>query len=114
MSSKPSKCVLIATVLKLSNWLTQSIMSWLSINVPQLVDSIISDSGKFLGWYLGRQAATLSFAAPIQKFVKRVHEICLGKAPAVVVMIRLLKGFCMFCHTFLSLLFLLFHFRSRL
>ena len=30
----------------------------------------------------------MSLAAPIKKFVNRVHEICLGKAPAAVAVIR--------------------------
>ena len=30
----------------------------------------------------------MSFAAPIKKFVNRVHEICLGKALAAVALIR--------------------------
>ena len=72
----------------MSNWLIQSIRNWLFINVLQLADIIIADSGKSLGWHLGRQAATWSFAAPVKKFVSRVHEICLEKAPAAVELIR--------------------------
>ena len=85
---KPSKCVLIITAVKLTCSLVQSIRNWLSINVPQFSNIIIAESGKFLGWHLGRQSATLSFPAPIKKFVNRVHEICLGKAPAAVSLIR--------------------------
>ena len=51
-------------------------------------DILIADSGKLLGWHLGSQAATRSFSAPIKKFVNRVHEMCLGKAPAAVSLIR--------------------------
>ena len=73
---------------------SMGIQSRWKINVPQFSDIIISDSGKFLGWHLGRQSATLSFAAPITKFVNRVHEICLGRAPAAVAVIRYnRKGF---------------------
>ena len=61
---KPSKCVLIVTVFKLSEWLIQSIRSWPSITNPQFADIDISDSGKLIGWHLGRQAAVVSFAAP--------------------------------------------------
>ena len=85
---KPSKCVLIITVVNLSDHLCQSTRSWLSINVPDFSDIIIADSGKFLGWHLGSQAATRSSSAPIKKFVNRVHGICLGKAPAAVSLIR--------------------------
>ena len=86
--SKPSKCVLIITVLRLSPLLMRSIRNWLAINVPQFSIIVIAESGKFLGWHLGRHSATLSYAAPIKKFVHRVHEICLGKAPAAVAVIR--------------------------
>ena len=85
---KPSKCVLIITACNLTPFLIQCIRNWLSLNVPQFSDIIIADSGKFLGWHLGRHSATLSFAAPIKKFVNRVHEICLGNAPAAVSLIR--------------------------
>ena len=85
---KPAKCVLIITVLRLSPLLIQSIRNWLAINVPQFANIVIAESGKFLGWHLGRHSAILSFAAPIKKFVHRVHEICLGKAPAAVAVIR--------------------------
>ena len=88
MHLKPFKCVLIITVVKLSDLLCQSIRSWLSTNVPEFSDIIIAESGKFLGWHLGTQADTRSFSAPIKKFVNRVHEVCLGKAPAAVSMIR--------------------------
>ena len=55
---------------------------------PRFSDIIIADSGEFLGWHLGSQAASRSFSAPIKKFVNRVHEICLGKAPTAVSLIR--------------------------
>ena len=102
------------TVFKLSNWLIQGIRHWLSINVPQFADIMIPNSGKFLRWHLGRQAATLCFAAPIENFANRVHEICLGKAPAAVAMIRYDERVLPFFHMFLSLLFLLLHLMSRL
>ena len=38
---KPSKCVLIVTVLKLSKWLIQSIRNWLSIKVLQFLLSFL-------------------------------------------------------------------------
>ena len=85
---KPTKCVLIVTILRLTPWLIQSIRNWLAANVPQFSNIVIAESGKFLGWHLGNQSATLSFAAPIKKFVNRVHEVCLGKAPAAVAVIR--------------------------
>ena len=85
---KPAKCVLIIIVLSVTPLLTQSIRSWLAINVPQFSNIVIEESGRFLGWHLGRHFATLSYAAPIKKFVQRVHEFCLGKAPAAVAVIR--------------------------
>jgi len=85
---KPAKCVLIITILKLTPLLIQSIRNWLAVNVPQFSNIVIAESGKFLGWHLGRHAATLSFAAPIKKYANRVHEICNGKSPAAVAVIR--------------------------
>ena len=84
---KPSKCVLIVTVLRLSPLLIQSIRNWLAVNVPQFVNIVIAESGKFLGWHLGRHSATLSYAAPIKKFSHRVQEICIGKAPAATALV---------------------------
>ena len=85
---KPAKCVLIITACNLTEHLVNSIRAWLSVNVPEFVDIIIANSGKFLGWHLGRQGAVLSFAAPIKKFSDRVHEIVAGKAPAAPAIIR--------------------------
>jgi hypothetical protein len=65
---KPSKCVLIITVLRLSPLLIQSIRNWLAVNVPQFSDVVIAESCKFLGWHLGRHSAILSFAAPFKRF----------------------------------------------
>ena len=85
---KPSKCVLIITACNLTEDLVSAIRAWLIVNVPEFADIIISNSGKFLGWHLGRQGAVLSFAAPVQKFSNRVHEIVAGKAPAAPSIIR--------------------------
>ena len=41
-----------------------------------------------IGWQLGRQSATLSFAAPIQKFVNHVYEVVMGQAPHTGAFIR--------------------------
>ena len=68
--------------------LIQIIRNWLAINVPQFPNIVIAESGESLGWYLGRHSPTLSFTAPVKKFVHRIHEICLGKAPAAVAVIR--------------------------
>ena len=110
---KLSKCVLTTTVPKLSKMLIHCIRNWLSINVPPFSDIIIAESGKFFGWQLGRQSATLSFAAPIKKFVNRVHEICLGKAPAAVALIRYNQR-ALPVLSYVSQLCLLIHLMSRL
>ena len=85
---KPAKSALIITVLSLSPLLIQSIRNWLAVNVPQFSNIVIAESGKCLGWHLGRHSAILSYAAPIKKFTNRVQEICLGKAPAAVALVR--------------------------
>ena len=85
---KPFKCVLIIAVCKLTEHLVNSIRAWLLVNVPEFVDIIIANSGKCLGWHLGRQGAVLSFAAPVKKFANRVHELVAGKAPATSAMMR--------------------------
>jgi len=81
-------CFLIVIFLRLTPRLIQSIRNWLAANVSQFSNIVIAEAGRFLGWHLGRHSATLFFAAPIKKFVNRVHEICLGKAPAAVAVIR--------------------------
>ena len=86
--SKPAKCVLIITVLRLSPLLTQSIRNWLEVNVRQFSNIVIAESGKFLGWHVGRHSAILSCAATIKKFFVRVPEICLGEAPAATALVR--------------------------
>ena len=85
---KPAKCVLIVSACNLSEHLIASIRNWLNINVPEFKDIIIAESGKFVGWILGRQSATLSFAAPVKKYINRVQEIVVGSAPSTVSIIR--------------------------
>ena len=66
LHSKPYKCVSIITACSLTEHLVASIQAWLSVNVPEGVDSINAESGIVLGWHLKRQSAVLSFA-PLSK-----------------------------------------------
>ena len=68
--------------------MSASIRNWLSLHVPQVLNVIVAESGKFVGLHLGRQSVVSSFAAPVKKNVNGVHEVCVGQAPAAVALLR--------------------------
>ena len=43
---------------------------------------LIASSGKYFGWFIGRESIRSSFAAPLDKFQDRVQVIVDGAAPA--------------------------------
>ena len=49
LHSKPTKCVLIVTILRLTPWLIQCIRNWLASYVPKFANVVIAESGQFLG-----------------------------------------------------------------
>ena len=85
---KPCKCIIIITCISISDELISAVRAWLRDNVPEFQDFLISSSGKYLGWHLGRDSVELSFQDPIKKFVHRVHEIVAGNAPAPTAIVR--------------------------
>ena len=85
---KPSKCVIIVSCTELSDELEAAIKLWLSINVPEFVDFSIASSGKYLGYYLGRDSEHRSFDAPFEKVEQRVLEIVDANAPVTSCIIR--------------------------
>ena len=80
---KPEKCVIVISLRKLTPAFVMLIREWLRINVPDFANFIIADSGKYLGWYLGRNSVELSFSSPFSKFASRVKGVFDGNAPAV-------------------------------
>ncbi len=85
---KPVKCVLIVSCTELNPALVQAIRAWLLVNTPEFADFAIQASGKYLGWHLGVNAVNISFVAPVNKFVNRIEEICLGRAPTIPSVLR--------------------------
>ena len=85
---KPCKCFIIITCISISDELISAVKAWLRDNVPEFQDFHISSSGKYLGWYLGRDSVQLSFQDPIKKLVHRVHEVVAGHAPAPTAILR--------------------------
>ena len=61
---KPSKCVIVVSGCELTLDLVHGIKKWLLTNVPSFAEFSTASSGKYLGWYLGRDSAITSFAAP--------------------------------------------------
>ena len=85
---KPEKCVLIFSLDSLTPATIRVIKDWLKLNVPDFAEFIIAPAGKYLGWYLGRNAVTLSFASPFSKYSARVQQVFDGAAPAATSIVR--------------------------
>ena len=79
---KPTKCVIVLTCISLSEDIVLAVKAWLTQEVPDFANFILSDCGKYLGWILGHKADLNSWSSPIQKFKNRICEIVGGKAPA--------------------------------
>ena len=88
MRLKPAKCVIIISGCELTQSLIHAVRSWLKANVPDFQDFSITNAGKYLGWYLGRNSIALSFAAPLEKYTSRIQEVVDGSAPATVAIVR--------------------------
>jgi len=102
LHSKPSKCVLIITACNLTENLVSAIRAWLIVNVLEFADIIISNSGKFLGWHLGRQGAVLSFAAPVKKNQIESMRLLLGKHRLLLLSLGTISVAPLCCLMFLS------------
>ena len=85
---KPVKCVIIISCIELSDELVFAVKQWLAINVPDFKDFLIASSGKYLGWFLGVDAASISWQEPRLKFVDRVEGIVGAQAPATTSLLR--------------------------
>ena len=85
---KPEKCVLVFSLGKLKPAFVMVIRAWLRDNVLAFANFVIADSGKYLGWYLGRNSVELSFASPFSKFAARVKDVFEGNAPAATSIIK--------------------------
>ena len=82
------KCVLIFSLDSLTPATIRVIKDWLKLNVPDFADFIIAPAGKYLGWYLGRNAVTLSFSSPFSKYAARVQEVFDGAAPSATSIVK--------------------------
>jgi len=60
----------------------QLLRKWLAPHAPAFNDFEVASSGKYLGWYLGRESVQRSFVAPLNKYNDRVQVIVEGAAPA--------------------------------
>ena len=85
---KDVKCVLVFTGLEVNEELKAAVTSWLHDNVPAFEHFKVGSSGKFLGWFLGISSSQLSFVDPLKKYSSRVLDICDGKAPSTVSLLR--------------------------
>ena len=85
---KPVKCVLVFTGIELTNSIIFAIRNWLKKHIPEFADFKIQSSGKYLGWYLGKNSVKLSFEAPLAKYQSRVSEVVQGKAPISASIVR--------------------------
>lgn len=87
----PCWCIIITTCITISDELIHAAKLWLMDNDPECYDFLISSSGKYWGWYIGMDSASLSFQDPIKKFVHRIHEVVAGSAPATIVILRYVR-----------------------
>ena len=74
--------------MELNDEFVAAVKLWLREHIPEFAEFQIAASGKYLGWHLGVDSATLSFHDPLAKFNKRVLEIADGKAPSTVAFLR--------------------------
>ena len=61
---KHCKCVIIVSGIELTDQLGQLIQNWLAQHAPAFKDFEVASSGKYLGWFLGRESVQRSFVAP--------------------------------------------------
>ena len=85
---KPSKCYIVISVLELTDHIVGSVRKWLADNIPEWKDFKIVAAGKYLGVYLGRAAAKLTYDTPKEKFWGRVNELADASAPSLSTVLR--------------------------
>ena len=78
---KPKKCMMILTTISASDTNVVVIRSWLKKNCPEWADFQITNSGKYLGFYLGPKTAYLQWKDPLVKFKSRVLEARVSAVP---------------------------------
>ena len=85
---KPAKCVLIFSGIEITEEFKDRVRRWLREHIPEFANFIIAESGKYLGWHLGKHSTDKSFKEPIAKFGNRVKEVCQGGAPSTAAFVR--------------------------
>ena len=81
LNLKPVKCKLMALVENLSE-AKILVASWLKANLPLWEGFNIVPCAVYLGFFLGPQALSKQWEAPLKKFQQRVQEIAHAHAPA--------------------------------
>jgi len=85
---KPVKCILIFSCIEVNDDFILAVKMWLREHIPEFADFQISSAGKYLGWSLGVDSASISFRDPIAKYNKRVLEVADAKAPSTVAFLK--------------------------
>ena len=61
---KPARCVVLFSCVELNDDFVAAVRLWLRENIPELAEFQIAASGKYLGWTLGVDSATISYHDP--------------------------------------------------
>ena len=85
---KPAKCFLVVSVAELSDDLVAAIKNWLLKSIPEWSEFNIASAAKYLGVYLGRDGAQLTFEQPITKYFERVEELAQSNAPSLPTLLK--------------------------
>ena len=83
MKLKPAKCYLVVSVSGLSDNLKYAIRQWLVQNIPEWQDFQIVPAAKYLGVFLGVDAASITFREPTHKYFDRVEQVSCSVAPSL-------------------------------
>ena len=74
LTLKPKKCLMVLTASEASESNINVIRLWLKDNCPEWANFQITNSGKYLGFYLGPKTAVLQWRDPLLKFKARTLE----------------------------------------
>ena len=88
MRLKPSKCFLVLSVAELSPELLIRVRNWLAANIPEWKDFQIVSAGKYLGVYLGKEGAEITYSKISDKYLERCNELTEGVAPPLPTIIK--------------------------
>ena len=83
LSLQPSKCILILTPVCASHHNIALVSAWLHENIPEWSNMKITNSGKYLGMYVGPHAGKSNWTEPLEKYKNRIHGLNIAGQSAI-------------------------------